>query len=102
VIVSDRTFAYPIAKCILPDSGGVYMFYAWSRLLYIGRTWRFSQRLPRHEKFTLAEQFGLTHIRFIETSDDPTNPHGFTAKLERQLIKESDTPLNGHYRRTAY
>lgn len=97
MIVSDRTIPYGNHK-LLPDTAGVYMIYAWSKLVYVGRTWRFSNRL-RYPPIYLYEKHGVTHIRLLECEDDlPIKPGGFIATLERQLIRDLKPPLNGGMR----
>lgn len=100
MILSEIVVPFPYLKQELPNTGGVYMFLAGERILYIGRTWRFDQRIKAHDKIYDAKQMGLSHIKFITIEDRNSNPNGFTANLERELIKQHNPPLNGHYRRS--
>ena len=66
-LVSDKTILYSTRRKHLPAfGGGIYYIYAWSKLIYIGRTWRFSQRLYKHSHELHFKEYGVTHIRLLQ------------------------------------
>lgn len=95
MIVAEHFVPIDFDPKALPDFGGVYCICRWSIPLYIGRTWRFSQRLYKHNQLAPANWIGATHIKLTQTSDDQNNSHGFTAKLEREWIAKYKPVLNG-------
>ena len=73
--------------------GGVYVFAAlegscWDPV-YVGRTEDFSGRLGNHDRWLEAESLGAIHVFVKEMNDESVR-----RKLEEQLIKEFNPPLN--------
>lgn len=95
MLLSDTTLAYPLDLKAFPKTSGVYIVYAWSRPIYVGRTAEFAQRLRYHNHEQWLKH-SATHLRLIEcTTEEIVASNGFIATLERKLIKELKPLLNG-------
>ena len=83
---------------LLPVAPGVYVFAAMDlkslyapsqRPLYVGSTDHSKDRFSTHEKFSEAEELGLSHIHFlVEESKEARE------EIEKALIQEYKPPLN--------
>lgn len=80
------------------DVGGLYIFAAPNKLpgpgdpwwpLYVGRTRSFRSRIPSHEMWSAAVEWGATHIHALAEEDARER-----ALLERLLIDELKPMLN--------
>ncbi|MXZ12772.1 MAG: hypothetical protein F4Y78_01985 [Candidatus Dadabacteria bacterium] len=76
------------------ETGGVYIFSGQDRqgiwrALYIGETWRFSDRLPGHEKWPSAVALGATHIHLKVFYTE-----AMRKSVEKELIDYYKPPLN--------
>lgn len=95
MVLSDTTLAYPLDLKAFPKQSGVYMVFAWSVPIYVGRTADFSRRL-RYHSHDYWLRHGATHLRLLECpTEEIIAVNGFIATLERRLIKELKPLLNG-------
>lgn len=80
------------------DVGGIYIFAkrssptTWTAL-YIGKASSFKGRLANHERLPEALRAGATHIHAMCVSTEQER-----ARVEQELIKCFDPPLNTQYR----
>lgn len=79
----------------IPPQSGVYMFYAWAKVVYVGRSENLLRRLKQHKTAQFLK-VGATHARVLVCDDfGPLSTNHFVSKLERGLIAQLKPVLNG-------
>lgn len=76
------------------NKGGVYLVYAWTTCIYIGRTAWFSRRLYNHNHHKEFVKLGVTHVELVECEVGDNNSTNHFGDLERELIALHKPILN--------
>ncbi len=78
----------------LPKRSGVYFVYAKEKLVYIGHTWNFANRLYRHSKRKLFANLGVDRLALLPMVNDDLGDMRKIQELEKLLILRHRPLLN--------